>query len=185
MTDKGLGEYFDSAFVTWMLPGQQVTVSGTGGMVPPFGPWAVTVPQPITLTAPAFTDGGATPISTSSDLTVAWTGGQSGTMVTFGVLGPNPFTVLQCTWDATAGLASIFTRRDPLTLAHEVAPSSARAGSDASRRSATPGRRPPRAKWEALVGLVPVLGDRLITPGSGPRSARRRCVWAWKQEEFG
>ncbi len=107
VTDVGFGGYSYNGFVTWMEPGQSVTVVGAGGKVPAFGPWAVTVPQPITLTGPAVTNGGATPVSIATDLTVSWTGAESGTSVTFTLLGPNPFTTLSCTWDSAPGQGTI------------------------------------------------------------------------------
>jgi len=116
VTNNGIGAYYDTALGMWLTPGQTITVEASGGQVPSFGPWAVTVPQPITLTTPPFTDGGATTVSISSDLTVSWTGAQSGTTVKFTLLGPNPFTTLSCTWDATAGQGTI-----PKALLTEVA----------------------------------------------------------------
>jgi len=114
--NSGFGDYSYLGTGTWMKPGQSITVEGAGGQVPAFGPWTVTVPQPVTLTAPPFTDGGATTVSVSSDLIVAWTGAQSGTMVTFRLLGPTPFSALTCTWDAATGQGTI-----PKALLAEVA----------------------------------------------------------------
>jgi hypothetical protein len=102
----GFGGYAFTASGNWMAPGQSVTVQGAGGQVPAFGPWAVIVAKPVTLTAPAYVDGGATTIDTSSDYTVSWTGGQSGTTVNISMVVAFE-TTLSCTWDAALGHGTI------------------------------------------------------------------------------
>jgi hypothetical protein len=88
-------------------PGESVTVAAAGGMVPAFGPEAVTAPTMITLTAPLDADGGAVAISTSSDLTVSWAGGQSGATVFVTMGAPLGFPTLSCMWDATLGQGTV------------------------------------------------------------------------------
>ncbi|HEY3819563.1 MAG TPA: hypothetical protein VGL81_20480 [Polyangiaceae bacterium] len=54
--------------------GDPLTVTASGGQVPAFGPSSVAAPGLITLTSP-LVEGGALTVSTSSDLSFAWTGG--------------------------------------------------------------------------------------------------------------
>ncbi len=102
------GPYYYMASGTLFTPGQTLSVSATGGMVPAFGPEEVTVPPTVTLTAPAITAGTST-VSTSSDLTVTWTGGQSGATMTFeggAANGVAPF-FFTCDWDASIGQGTV------------------------------------------------------------------------------
>jgi hypothetical protein len=107
VTNFGDGVYSYGAAGTVMSAGQTVTVAGAGGMVPPFGPEAVTAPPMIALTAPLGADGGAPSIPTSADLTVSWTGGQSGSTVTISMGGEDPLDTLTCTWDAALGQGTV------------------------------------------------------------------------------
>jgi hypothetical protein len=85
--------------------GDTLSVSATGGTVPAFGPQSVVVPAAITLTAP--TVGNPTLIPTSSDLAVAWTGGQNGATMAFGGGSNDGTTRFECTWTATAGQGTV------------------------------------------------------------------------------
>jgi hypothetical protein len=107
--NEGDGLYNYSALGPVLSAGQEVSVSGAGGTgVPAFGPQKVTTPSMITLTAPSLaSDGGATSIATSSDLTVSWTGGQAGAAVTFTLNDGLALQSVTCTWDATLGQGTI------------------------------------------------------------------------------
>ena len=101
---------------------ETITVSSTGGTVPPLTGQTVTAPHPITLTSPACDaeigpDCGS--ISRASPLSVSWTGG-AGNKVLVGILsaGTHDFTKIECVVDSSP--ATI----DPLVLA-KIRPSSA------------------------------------------------------------
>jgi hypothetical protein len=97
--------YGSSLSGSFVAGGDTVTVSATGATVPAFGPHSVTAPGSIDVTSPAVTGASPIVISTSSDLTVTWTGGQSGATVSLSAatetitVGP----VIDCEWDAAAG----------------------------------------------------------------------------------
>jgi hypothetical protein len=94
---------------TLFTAGQTLTVSASGATVPGFGA-SVVAPAVVALTAPASSASGFT-ITTSSNLAVAWTGGQSGAqMLLEGVVLPNSspgYNYFVCTWDAAAGKATV------------------------------------------------------------------------------
>jgi hypothetical protein len=104
----GLFGYDYEAATALFAPGQTLSVSATGDMVPAFGPEEVTVAPEVTLTTPVLTGGNPT-VSTSSDLAVTWTGGQSGAVMTFeggasNGVAPYFFT---CSWDASLGQGTV------------------------------------------------------------------------------
>jgi hypothetical protein len=92
-------------------PGQTLTVAASGATVPAFGPQSVTAPGTFTVSAPTWASGSAPTVSASSDLALAWTGGQSGALVTFELTGDNQsvrgYMVLSCAWDATLGQGAV------------------------------------------------------------------------------
>jgi hypothetical protein len=108
MVSDFAGIYSSSAAGTAMSAGQTVTVAATGGMVPAFGPEAVTAPSMITLLAPLGADGGPPGIARNADLAVSWSSGQSGAQVvlTLGV-DADPLSSIACTWDAPLGQGTV------------------------------------------------------------------------------
>ncbi|HEY1696068.1 MAG TPA: hypothetical protein VGG39_28070 [Polyangiaceae bacterium] len=115
-TTVDTGEVFDSYAPasqggTLFTPGQALTVSASGATVPAFGPQSVTAPGTIAVTAPTWAGGSSPTISASSDLALAWTGGQSGATVTFSLTAANQTSrssmVLSCAWDATSGAGTV------------------------------------------------------------------------------
>jgi hypothetical protein len=58
----------------WYLPGDTITASATGGMVPAFSGESVVVPNAITITAPACGGGDCGGVDRSADYSVTWTG---------------------------------------------------------------------------------------------------------------
>lgn len=81
--------------------GETVTLAAAGGEVPPFSQ-DLTMFAPVVLTKPDSTQS-AIPIPYSG-VTLEWSGGEVGssvTVVAFG--GGEGFTLLRCTWDASAG----------------------------------------------------------------------------------
>ncbi len=99
-------EYVDQLESMFFAPGQTLTASASGGVVPAFGPVSVVAPAYITLTAPVVVSGAVT-IPTTSDLSVSWTGGQPGAVVYFQSFGATQGQVLNCAFDATAGSGTI------------------------------------------------------------------------------
>jgi hypothetical protein len=91
--------------LTFLMPGDTLTVSASGGVVPAFTAAPVAVPQPGTLVTPQPKSGGDYgfyAVSTSEDLTVQWSGGEPGAQFLLqGGKGGN--TSFLCTWDATLG----------------------------------------------------------------------------------
>jgi hypothetical protein len=96
---------------TLFAAGQTLSVAGSGGTVPAFGPQSVTAPGTITVTAPSWAGGSAPVVSASSDLALAWTGGQSGATVTFTMAASNQsgrsYMSLSCAWDASSGQGTV------------------------------------------------------------------------------
>jgi hypothetical protein len=86
--------------------GQSLNVVASGSTVPAFGPVSVVAPPLVSLADPPSPYA----ISTASDLTVKWTGGQPGaTMIFEGASagtssGQSYFT---CEWDASAGYGTV------------------------------------------------------------------------------
>ena len=90
--------------------GETLTVSATGGDVPAFSGKTVTAPSEITLTAPvcspelASADCG---LSRSADLTIAWTGGASTTVLaTLRSNRSNRHVVMNCRFASSPGIVS-------------------------------------------------------------------------------
>jgi hypothetical protein len=97
--------YNFNASGTLITSGQTLSMSASGAMVPAFAAESVVAPGVITLTAPSGAGSGSFTISTQSDLTVTWTGGQSGATVQV-VGGGSTLSAsvdFICSWDATAG----------------------------------------------------------------------------------
>jgi len=85
--------------------GQTLTVTASGGTVPAFTQ-SIVAPAGIDLTKPNVGSGtGST--STSADLVVAWSGGQSGDTVLFEGLSGGSAYYFACTWDATVGTGTV------------------------------------------------------------------------------
>lgn len=82
--------------------GQTLTVSASGATVPAFGQESIVAPPLLQLQAPSAT-GSTYVIPTSSDLAVAWSGGQSGAQVVLEgtVQAGSGYDYFACTWDAT------------------------------------------------------------------------------------
>lgn len=95
----GAYNYTFEASDTLFSSGQTLTISATGATVPTFGPLSVVAPGAITLTEPEapYT------IATSSDLPVAWTGGETGATFVLEGLSERPASYLYCSWDASVG----------------------------------------------------------------------------------
>ena len=92
--------------------GQTLTVSASGATVPAFGPQSIVAPGLALLTTPAISpDAGATSISTSADLPIAWTGGQAGDTMLLEIAGldssASTYSYMSCSWDAAAGQGTI------------------------------------------------------------------------------
>jgi hypothetical protein len=104
---NGLGDYLLGTFGTWFRAGQPLAVSGSGGMVPAFEPAPVTPPPFVGLISPQIPDAGMLTVSSSADLFVAWSGGQSGATMTFSLADVASFTSLECDWSASLGQGTI------------------------------------------------------------------------------
>ena len=90
---------------TLFSAGQTLVVSASGATVPSFGPDSVVAPGLPVLTAPAASAGAYT-IATTADLTVTWTGGESGDLFFIeGVDTSNAYFV--CEWDASLGSGTV------------------------------------------------------------------------------
>jgi hypothetical protein len=94
---------------TWFTDGQVLSIAASGDAIPPFGPELVTAPAPITLLKPAGIALGGNidyDLATSSDLEVAWSGGEQGADVILrGLTAPGVFFL--CQWDATIGHGTV------------------------------------------------------------------------------
>jgi hypothetical protein len=101
------GTYAFTANAAEYSAGQTLAVSASGAVAPAFGPQSISAPSLIDLVAPAADDGGTYTIATSSDLTVAWTGGQSGDLVLVEAADPTWLNYFSCSWDASAGQGTI------------------------------------------------------------------------------
>jgi hypothetical protein len=80
-------------------PGEQLTVSASGGVVPAFGPVSVLAPASTTMVSPAspYT------VSSKSNLGVQWTGGAAGNVFVLEGITQNNQTYFLCEWDAGMG----------------------------------------------------------------------------------
>ena len=86
-------------------PGDMLTVTASGGVVPAFGPQGVTAPGALTLTSP-IPDGGAVAVPTSSDFGFAWTGGSeksAAVLTASGVTGDGSVVLVRCSYVAITG----------------------------------------------------------------------------------
>jgi hypothetical protein len=86
-------------------PGDPLTVTASGGVVPAFGPQQVEAPGSLTLTSPT-PDGGAIDVPTSNDLGFAWTGGSeesAAVLTATGVATDGSLVVARCTYVAITG----------------------------------------------------------------------------------
>jgi hypothetical protein len=86
--------------------GQTLTVTASGAAVPAFTQ-SIVAPAGIDLTKPTAGSDGQYAISTSADLAVAWSGGQTGDSVLFEGLSGGSAYYFACTWDATAGAGTV------------------------------------------------------------------------------
>jgi hypothetical protein len=86
--------------------GQTLTVRGSGGTVPPFGPISVVAPGLPALLTPVATSTTYT-ISTKSDMKVAWTGGAAGAQLIFEAASGNSASYFTCEWPASAGVGVV------------------------------------------------------------------------------
>ena len=107
IADVGNGIYSYSSVGTMFTAGDALSVSGTGGMVPAFGPESVVAPRLVTLTSPVLSGSGTTAIPTSTDLELAWTGGQRGATMTLRSGNEQSQSSLGCTWDASLGHGTV------------------------------------------------------------------------------
>jgi hypothetical protein len=104
---------------TLFAKGDILGVSSTGGSVPPFAKQTVVGPGLVVFTSSAIADEagvddagvplGTRSVSTSRDLTVNWTGGESGRTVVVSVnAGVDSGSInIQCVVDATLGAATV------------------------------------------------------------------------------
>lgn len=107
VTPDSTNAYNYTASSAMFSAGQTLVVSASGGTVPAFGPQSIVAPSMITLTAPAAS-GGSYTISTSTDLSVEWTGGQAGVQLFFeGTLSGSPQTYFTCIWDGGLGRGTV------------------------------------------------------------------------------
>lgn len=84
--------------------GQALSVTASGGDVPPFGPETVVAPLLTQLTSPAIaTDGGTTIIPTGADLPITWNGGQTGATMILEAYSSNGLDYTYCSWSGSAG----------------------------------------------------------------------------------
>jgi len=91
--------------LTFFIPGDTLTVSASGGVVPAFTAAPVTVPQSGTLVTPELESDNKNvfyAVSTSEDLVVQWSGGEPGAQFLLQGAGNGNASFL-CTWDATLG----------------------------------------------------------------------------------
>jgi len=97
---QGGGYYMTSPLV--FAPGDVLGVSGSGADVPAFATRTITAPSKIAVATPSV-------ISTSQDLTLTWTGGESDAKVIIGIARGafNGSTSVSCTFDATAGTGTV------------------------------------------------------------------------------
>ena len=99
--DAGAGGLYEQALPgPVFFPGDMLTVTATGDVVPAFGPQTVVAPGAITLTSPTL-DGGALAVPTSSDLGFAWTGGSVDSLAVLtasGVAGDGSVVVARCSY---------------------------------------------------------------------------------------
>jgi hypothetical protein len=102
--------YLDSSTAAWFTAGQVLSVSASGDAFPPFGPELVTAPAMIALLKPAGIPNslGNTnyDLATSSDLEVAWSGGEQGADVILRGLTASSVE-FYCQWDATIGHGTV------------------------------------------------------------------------------
>jgi hypothetical protein len=101
-----LGYNYFPGFPPFFMPGDRLTVSASGGVVPAFTAPPIEAPGMVSLDAPRLTSGGYYAVSVSSDLTVQWSGGQADAQfVLQGGAGDSSF--FQCTWGAALGQGTV------------------------------------------------------------------------------
>lgn len=101
---SGTNAYQYNSSSPGLSAGQTLEVSASGATVPPFGPVSVVAPQLATVFQPPLApDGGTTTIPTSTDLVVAWTGGQAGATMIFQASPNNSSNYMVCSWNAADG----------------------------------------------------------------------------------
>jgi hypothetical protein len=94
------GAYAYAPTSALFMAGQTLTASASGDVVPAWGPVSVVAPSAATLVSPAS---GAT-IPSTQDLTVTWSGGQSGARVRVtGAPSVGFGAYFECDWDASLG----------------------------------------------------------------------------------
>jgi hypothetical protein len=105
------GDYAYNTGGAMFATGDTLGVSGTGGDVPAFGMHTVVAPGAITVVSPSLPpDGGAIVVPTSTDLSLAWTGGQAGAVVEVAITAEfanQGFSEMLCQWPASAGSGQI------------------------------------------------------------------------------
>ena len=81
--------------------GDVVTATGAGDVVPAFGPWGLTVYAYPALAEPAANAKGTYEVSTSKNLKVAWSGGQSTSYVNLQIEANDGSALVSCSWQAS------------------------------------------------------------------------------------
>jgi hypothetical protein len=85
--------------------GDSLSIIGSGGVVPAFGPVSVVVPPQVAVLSPVIGDGGTLTISTAADLKWTWSGGTPGG--SFFVNGNGVTQYFKCRWDVSLGQATV------------------------------------------------------------------------------
>ena len=96
----GSGDYMTTPLP--FSPGDVLGVSASGADVPAFATHTITSPGKLAVGTPST-------ITTSQDLTLTWTGGESGAIVIVGIGrgGFNGATSVSCSFDATSGTGTV------------------------------------------------------------------------------
>jgi hypothetical protein len=107
VTPDGSNNYQYQSMGTLFSAGQALTVEASGATVPAFGPVSVVAPGLPILTAPAGAATGAYTISTTSDLKVAWSGGDSDAQIIFEGATNGSSSYFTCVWASSLGEATV------------------------------------------------------------------------------
>jgi hypothetical protein len=108
ITPDSINAYSYSSTTPGFSAGQTLSVTASGGSVPAFGPVSVIAPQLAQVVQPPLaTDGGTTNIPTTSDLMVAWTGGQAGAMMILEATANNSSNHTVCRWNGSDGMGIV------------------------------------------------------------------------------
>jgi hypothetical protein len=105
-----LGTYLYNTTGPMFAPGDTLSVSAAGGVVPAFAPQPIAAPAAITVTAPLPGDAGVLIIPTSQSLAVTWTGGVTNDRVVFtlnALFSSGASASTACSWNAVAGQGTI------------------------------------------------------------------------------